>query len=245
MRSATSHRIQLALPVAAVAAALIVAGCSGQTSTPSGEAASSSTASMSPQSSVPQAGDFNDADVTFLQDMYPHHAQAIQMAQAVTGRTGNADLVALAAAIESAQGPEMTQMASLLTGWGKPAPTTNPAGMGMSGAPGMPGISGAPGMGGMGNTGSAQTPTSTLAPMPAALPGMMSEQDLGTMMGMSGAQFDTTWLTMMTAHHQGAVAMSQTELANGTNMQAKKLATDIITAQQGEITKMATMLGQK
>ena len=51
-------------------------------------AASSTTAaaSMSATTSTSPAGTFNDADVTFLQMMYPHHEQAVQMAELVPAR---------------------------------------------------------------------------------------------------------------------------------------------------------------
>ncbi len=43
---------------------------------------------------------------------------------------------------------------------------------------------------------------------------------------------------MMTEHHEGAIKMAQTELADGQNPDAKAPAQKIITAQQGEITQM-------
>ncbi len=66
---------------------------------------------------------FNDADVTFLQMMYPHHAQAVEMAKLVPTRSQNQQVKDLAAAIEKAQAPEMQQMTTLLAGFGKPAPS--------------------------------------------------------------------------------------------------------------------------
>jgi uncharacterized protein (DUF305 family) len=57
-----------------------------------------------------------------------------------------------------------------------------------------------------------------------------------------GAAFDTMFLQMMIGHHQGAVTMSQTELADGENPDAKTLAQNISTAQRREITEMQTML---
>ncbi|AZI58872.1 DUF305 domain-containing protein [Nakamurella antarctica] len=72
--------------------------------------------------------------------------------------------------------------------------------------------------------------------------GMMSEADMTTLMGTSGGEFDKMWLTMMTAHHDGAILMAKAELAAGSNPQAKDLATNIITAQQIEIDAMAALL---
>lgn len=107
------------LAIAACVTALTATGCNGATSTPS-----TPTTSSSPASSTANAtrSDFNDADVTFLQMMYPHHAQAIDMAKMVPGRSQKAELVALAGNIEAAQAPEMSQMTTLLARFGKPDP---------------------------------------------------------------------------------------------------------------------------
>jgi uncharacterized protein (DUF305 family) len=47
---------------------------------------------------------------------------------------------------------------------------------------------------------------------------------------------------MMIKHHQGAIDMANTELQQGKNADAKKLAQAIITAQQTEITEMQGLL---
>ncbi|BCI83022.1 hypothetical protein MTY66_46470 [Mycolicibacterium sp. TY66] len=73
--------------------------------------------------SAAPAANFNDADVMFLQMMYPHHAQAVEMAKLVPTRSQNQQVKDLAAAIEKAQAPEMQQMTTLLAGFGKPAPS--------------------------------------------------------------------------------------------------------------------------
>lgn len=54
------------------------------------------------------------------------------MAAMVEGRSTKPQVIELANAIGAAQGPEMEQMSTLLTGPGKPAPTTKAA-AGMSG----------------------------------------------------------------------------------------------------------------
>ena len=66
--------------------------------------------------------DFNDADVSFLTMMYPHHAQAVDMAKMVPTRSQNQQLITLAANVDKAQAPEMAQFAALLKDFGKPAP---------------------------------------------------------------------------------------------------------------------------
>jgi len=203
-------RTRVTLAGTGIAVALLIAGCS---STSGGSAAGTTTAmagmpGTSQSSSTPTAPtrtDFNDADVTFLQMMYPHHAQAVAMAKMVPSRSQNQQLIALAANIEKAQAPEMAQFAALLHSFGKPAPS---------------------------------------ATMDHPMNGVMSQDQMTALQNSTGGAFDTMWLKMMIEHHQGAVTMSNTELANGVNPDAKTLAHTIITGQQAEIQQMQGMLAQ-
>lgn len=74
-------------------------------------------------SSAAPAANVNNADVMFLQMMYPHHAQAVDMAKLVPTRSQNQQVKDLATAIQNAQAPEMAQMTTLLASFGKPAPS--------------------------------------------------------------------------------------------------------------------------
>lgn len=76
----------------------------------------------------------------------------------------------------------------------------------------------------------------------SGMSGMMGPQEMAGLAALSGPAFDRAFLTMMIAHHTGAVQMAQTELAQGTNPQARELAQAIITAQQAEIAEMQRLL---
>lgn len=117
--------------VAAAATVLLAAGCSDD-STATHTTEHSTTTTTSAAAST----DFNDADVNFLQMMYPHHAQAVEMAKMVPSHTRNQQLIALAAQVEKAQAPEMQQITDLLVGFGKPAPSAT-EGHGGHDMPGM------------------------------------------------------------------------------------------------------------
>lgn len=201
----TSARIKLAAVTGLSAVALIAAGCSSDDS-------GSTTPGMSHDSTTSTSAatrtDFNNADVTFLQMMYPHHAQAVEMAKLVPTRSQNQQLITLAKSVEDAQAPEMRQFSTLLVSFGKPVPTD----------------------GGHGGHGGMQ--------------GMMSPEQMTALEQASGAAFDKKWMDMMIEHHQGAIAMANTELAQGVNPDAKALAQSIVTAQQTEIDHMRTMLSQ-
>ncbi len=225
----------LVLPVLAAVAALALAGCGSSSDAGSGStapAASSSAMAMPSGASgdamsmptvsatgTPATGAHNDADVAFASDMIPHHLSAIQMAQLAPTRASNPTVKALATAISAAQDPEVTTMAGWLVGWGQP----------------VPGASAGHDMSAMG---------STDEPMDAPMAGMMSPGEMTALENATGAAFDRMWTQMMTTHHQGAVTMAKTELADGTNPQAKALAQQIITSQTAEITQMQKLLTQ-
>ena len=68
--------------------------------------------------------------------------------------------------------------------------------------------------------------------------GMMSSADMKEMSAMTGNAFDRMFLSMMVTHHQGAVTMARTELADGKFPAATQLAQVIIDAQNAEIAEM-------
>ncbi len=93
-----------------LAGALVLAGCSNGGDATTG---SDATGSSSAESSTAEAADFNDADVTFAQDMIVHHQGALAMAQLAEGRAEDPRVLDLAGRIEAAQEPEIETM----TGW--------------------------------------------------------------------------------------------------------------------------------
>ncbi|MFE9578423.1 DUF305 domain-containing protein [Nocardia sp. NPDC006044] len=196
-------RITTAVVAGASATALVLSGCSDNNSMPGMDHGTSSSTTSAPAA----RSDFNDADVSFLQMMYPHHAQAVDMAKLVPSHSQNQQLRTLAADVEQAQAPEMQQITTLLQSFGKPAPAAS------------------------GHDGH-------------AMPGMMSADQMTALQAASGPDFDRQWLTMMIEHHTGAVAMAETELADGTNAESKALARTIIDSQRAEIDTMRGMLGQ-
>lgn len=77
-----------------------------------------------------------------------------------------------------------------------------------------------------------------------AMKGMMTQEDMERLTQAQGADFDRAFLRMMIAHHEGAVEMAQTELAQGEFPAAKKMAEQIIDSQQAEIDTMRNLLNQ-
>ncbi len=71
--------------------------------------------------------------------------------------------------------------------------------------------------------------------------GMMSQADMDKLENATGTDAARLYLTGMTAHHRGALAMARTELAQGQNADATTLAQSILTSQQAEIAEMARL----
>ncbi len=62
------------------------------------------------------ATQFSESDLMYAQMMIPHHEQAVAMAELAPTRTSNADVLAIAKKIKSAQAPEIAVMAAWLGG---------------------------------------------------------------------------------------------------------------------------------
>lgn len=196
-----SNRIAL---IAAAAALVLAAGCGADT------AAQHPADHTSPASAGAQ--DHNDADVTFAQQMIPHHEQAVEMSDIVLAKKGiDPRVTDLATGIKAAQGPEIEQMRSWLTQWGAPQTTGHD----------MHDMSG----GAMG-----------------AEMGMMSDEQMAALRNAAGTDAERMFLTAMTAHHEGAIAMAQNEIENGRFAPAVAMARAIVATQQKEIDTMKGIL---
>ena len=191
-----------------MAGAIVLAGCSND-----GEGSSTGSSSESSAAADTSANDstvHNDADVTFVQGMLPHHEGALAMAQLADGRASDPRVIDLADRIEAAQGSEIETMTGWLEEWGEPLPEEDMGGMDH-------------GSGGMDMEG-------------------MSEEDMTALDSASGAEFDRMFLEMMIPHHQGAVDMAETEIADGSNPDAVDMAREIVESQTAEIEEMQTLL---
>jgi uncharacterized protein (DUF305 family) len=201
------------MSIAALAVTASLAACSSGTPD---DAASLAT----PAASAPMTQG-SPTDIAFAQSMIPHHQQAIEMADlALDPNSGASPQVQqLAEQIKAAQDPEIQQMTQWLQDWG--APTAMPGATDGSDMAGMD--HGGHDMGGM------------------TVSGMMTNEQMQQLGQAQGTQFDQMWLTMMIAHHEGAIAMAEQAQASNSS-QVTTLTQAIITGQQQEITTMQTLL---
>ena len=197
---------------AALATVLALSACGNATHQPgpASSAAAHAGASTSPSSVLTH----DDADVTFAQQMIPHHQQAVQMSDIVLGKPGiDARVTQLANQIKAAQGPEIQTMQTWLRQWGQPlAPAHGTPGDAM---PGMPNHSG--------------------------MNGMMSDADMGALRNADGPAAGKLFLTQMIEHHRGAIDAAQAEISAGRDAQAVTLARSIVASQQQEIATMQSL----
>jgi uncharacterized protein (DUF305 family) len=167
------------------------------------------------------AGDHNAADVEFATGMIPHHAQALHMVEMAEDRGRSPEFRRLLDDIEEAQGPEIEQMAGWLEDWDEEVPPTEMP-MGPGGGHGMDHDTG---------------------PETGMHPGMMGPREFDRLDQMPrGEAFERMWIRMMIEHHEGAIEMSETEVADGEYPDAIRLAEDIIEAQRAEIELMEELL---
>jgi uncharacterized protein (DUF305 family) len=173
------------------------------------------TASTTAPTESTRPSDVNDADVAFAQGMIPHHEQAVEMSDMVIHRGSNPDVIALAEQIKAAQGPEIEQMSQWLDEWGESTESDDHG------------------------RHDDDTMSSTDA---MGDNGMMSDEEMGDLSSMAGADLDEAFLVMMIRHHEGAIDMARAELDDGSNPEALAVAQSIVDTQQAEIDKMKSMI---
>ncbi|WP_230292389.1 DUF305 domain-containing protein [Croceicoccus sp. Ery5] len=174
---------------------------------------------------VAQAG-YSPADVKFMSDMIHHHYQAVEMVALVGDRTNNDDVVALASRIRASQDDEIAFMQGWLKDRGQPAP--DPAAHAAMGHAAMDHGSH------HGTAGAAST-----------MEGMASPEQMAALAAASGVEFDRQFLTLMIAHHNGAITMVDHLLdQSGTAYDPVlfNFTTDVTTEQQAEIDAMVGVL---
>ncbi|WP_198950759.1 DUF305 domain-containing protein [Kineosporia sp. A_224] len=76
----------------------------------------------------------------------------------------------------------------------------------------------------------------------ASMPGMMSDEDMSALGDARGAAFDRMWLTMMVAHHEGALTMADDVLETTQDPQVRSLAEAVVSGQTAEIATMKSLL---
>jgi uncharacterized protein (DUF305 family) len=162
---------------------------------------------------------YTAADVTFMQGMIHHHAQALDMTALLSTRTSSADMRKLGLRIQVSQTDEIKMMQRWLEARGQAAP--DPHAMHMPGMV-MPGMDPGP-----------------------MMPGMLTPAEMANLAELKGVEFDRVFLTGMIRHHGGALTMVQELFASpgaGQESEIFGFASDVDADQRMEIDRMGAML---
>jgi uncharacterized protein (DUF305 family) len=166
---------------------------------------------------------YTDADVRFMQDMIPHHQQALQMTDLVAERTDSEEIALLAGRIEISQKSEIALMKDWLADRGEAS--TGGSHGGDHGHHSMPG----------GDSG---------AMSHELMPGMLSEPQFARLSAASGDDFDRLFCQLMIQHHRGALTMVDQQRAAGGGIEAEgyTVSAHIEADQRIEIKRMREVL---
>ena len=170
-----------------------------------------------------------EADITFMQGMIHHHAQAVDMVDLLEARTTNDDMRKVGQRIELSQVDEIKMMQAWLAAHGQGIPTFAKATVGKPAATPMPDM---------------PERAHQMASM-QMMPGMLTPEQMDQLAAAKGPAFDRLFLQFMIQHHQGALTMVKDLFATPGAAQDPSVfafASDVDADQRAEIARMSTML---
>ncbi len=167
---------------------------------------------------------YTDADVGFMQGMIVHHQQAVDMSELVEARTNNEEVVTIAGRILSGQADEIEFMNEWLSARGEKAVMV--------------------GMDHSDHDHSGHDHSGHMMDH-SQMAGMASAEDMATLATLQGTEFDRLFLTLMIAHHEGAITMVENlfeQPGSASDPALFQFISDIESDQTSEIDQMDTML---
>jgi len=174
---------------------------------------------------------YTAADVTFMQGMIIHHAQAVVMSDWAPTHGAEPSLLILCKRIALSQRDEINLMQRWLEERHLPAP--DPLHM-LQKNPGP-----------VVDRSSMHMPGMDMGDRPMMMSGMLSPEEMRQLDASHGKTFDRLYLTGMLKHHQGALDMVATLDATpgaGQQSEISGYATDIDASQRAQMTRMEALL---
>jgi uncharacterized protein (DUF305 family) len=160
----------------------------------------------------------DSVEAGFLRDMSTHHAQAVEMAMIAHAGSDTPQIVTLSADIATTQQAQIGYMQAWLRDWD------------------------------LGPTGSSEPmawmPGSDGSIVDGLMPGMATSDQMAALRKATGKQLDVQFLTLMRAHHLGGVHMAQEAVELSDDENVDWIAQSMVTAQQGEIQLIDSLLKQ-
>lgn len=174
------------------------------------------------------------AEAGFSRDMQTHHNQGVELALIIRDRTDDEAVRRLAYDITVTQGQQSGQMYAWLVLWDLSQAGAEPSMAWMTRAAASESA-------GAGSDHAHDTGHVAGEPMP----GLATSDQIASLTATSGAQAERKFLTLMIAHHQGAVAMAEAVLARSDNSTVRAFATAVVASQESEIDLMTGMLAER
>lgn len=169
------------------------------------------------------------AEAGFSRDMQVHHDQGVELAMIVRDLTDDPDVRLLAYDIARTQSQQSGQMYGWLTEWDIPQASPEPSMTWMT----RPGRS---------DTGHAHTSTHVAG---EPMPGLATPAQIAELTAASGVEAEKIFLTLMIAHHQGAIEMAESVLDRADNTSVLTFANGVVLSQTSEIELMQSMLAKR
>lgn len=154
----------------------------------------------------------NTVDTGFLQDMRIHHEQAVAMSSIYlnVAPNGNTTLRTIAREIMLDQALESGRMVQMLRTFSEAETNESDTVMGWMGTP---------------------------VPL-AEMPGYATDAQMKQLSQLTDAAADRIYITLMIAHHKGAIHMAEHAVSHAINSEVKAFCESVLKAQQGEINEL-------
>lgn len=164
------------------------------------------------------------ADAEFMTRMIGHHAQAVEMAQLVPGRSTSAQIEKFAERIRLTQDGEIQYMSRWLEDHGLPVPAVA--------------------------TPSSTEPSDGSGPRAPqthdhdSMPGMLTDAEMAALADADGTEFDRLFLEGMIKHHGGALTMVEDVSSAGRDETVQEFSANVVADQIAEIDRMSRLLDE-
>jgi uncharacterized protein (DUF305 family) len=172
------------------------------------------------------------AEAGFARDMQVHHDQAVELSLIVRDLTEDEPTRLLAYDIITTQSQQSGQMFGWLSVWGLPQAASEPPMTWMT-RPGR-----APG-------GHEHPAASAPHSAGESMPGLATPEQIASLRAAHGVEAERIFLTLMIAHHRGAIEMAESVLDRADNSAVAAFATGVVASQRSEIDLMQSMLAKR
>jgi len=167
---------------------------------------------------------YSPDDVKFMQDMIPHHQQAVEMSALVKGRTNRPEIIDISGKIDASQADEIKFMQEWLKERDEMAPMSSMEEM---------------------TSGNKKSDGDHKMHMGHTMKGMATPEQMAKLATLEGADFDRLFLELMIPHHEGAIDMVENlhdQPGSAFDPVLYEFTNEIVNDQEVEIERMNAIL---